>query len=90
MLGSATGGGAVPVAETLHRIAEIAEQMPAVGHLDSISCALTDAVGISTGTTRATISILGRSRSHVASVAASRSGKRSMTSFVSRFTRIVP
>lgn len=50
MLGSATGGGIVLIAETPHGITEISEQMPSVGHLNSIRCALANAIGISTST----------------------------------------
>ena len=50
MLSSATGGGAVLVGKTLHGITEVAQQMPPVGHLDGIRCALANAVGIGSST----------------------------------------
>ena len=42
MLGGANGGGTMPVGELLYGVAEVAEQMPSICHLDSVRRALTD------------------------------------------------
>src|SRR3954451_1696978 len=43
-------GSMVPVDHRLDRLAEIAQQVPAIRDLNSIGCALPNAVSISTGT----------------------------------------
>ena len=50
MLGGANGGGCVPVGEVLDGVAEVAEQMPSIGHLGGVRRALTDSVGICAST----------------------------------------
>ena len=50
MLGGANGGGTMPVGELLYGVAEVAEQMPSICHLDSVRRALTDPVGIRAST----------------------------------------
>jgi hypothetical protein len=79
LLGGPTGHGAVLVGKGLHGVTEVAEQMPSVGDLDRGGRTLTDP-----------ISTPGRLLSQAATVAASRSGKRSTTAFVSRSTITVP
>ena len=85
LLGGATSRGAVFIDEALHGVAEVPEQMPSIGDLNRGWHALPNPVGI-----RATISTPGRLRSQAATVAASRSGRRSTTLFVSRSTITVP
>ena len=50
MLGGANRGGSVSVGDVLDGVAEIAEQMPSIGHLDGVRRALPDSVGVRAGT----------------------------------------
>ena len=50
MLGGTNGGGRVPVCEVLDSVAEVAEQMPSIGHLNGVGRALTNSVGIRAST----------------------------------------
>ena len=50
VLGGASRCGSMPVAQSLDRLAEVAEQVPAIGDLEGVRGTLTDAVGIGTGT----------------------------------------
>ena len=50
MLRGATNGSIVPVPKSLNRLAEIAQDVPSIGDLDSTRGTLTDAFGVGTRT----------------------------------------
>ena len=50
MLRGATNGSIVPVPKSLNRLAEIAQEVPSIGDLDSTRGTLTDAFGVGTRT----------------------------------------
>ena len=74
----------------LQGLAEITEQVPPIGHLHGVRCALPDGISIGAGTVTGDDLDPAVTPQQAESVPVSRSGRRSTTLLRSRSTRMVP